>query len=120
MMSQAVLIDSCVLMDAHFDFREGHHRARKLFEALAGADVRCYLPVHAYFELVTATVTHFKREPEKLDEDAVRIGLPAALHIVPLTAEYVGQLFRELTASPIPDLKSQDMIYFCIARNLNA
>lgn len=39
------------------------------------------------------------------------------LEIISLTAEYVESLLNVLIGRKMPDLKSQDLIYFCIARD---
>jgi predicted nucleic acid-binding protein len=74
---------------------------------------------HAYFEYAVAAITHFKREPEKLRRHPIDLTtMPnLKLQVVKLDNEYVNQLLQTLSGKPIPDLKSQDLIYFCIARD---
>ena len=115
-----VLIDSCVMMDAVMPFRENHAKALALLKEFADSEVRCLIPSHAYFEYVVTLVVHFKREPAQLSAPMPDPSLGLRLEVVPLTHEYSTTLLDELQLSPLPDLKSQDMIYFCIARNLAA
>lgn len=115
-----VLIDSCVMMDAVMPFRENHATALALMRELADSKVRCLIPSHAYFEYVVTLVVHYKREPHLLGAPLPDPSLGLGLEVVPLTQEYAVALLDELQLSPLPDLKSQDMIYFCIARNLAA
>jgi hypothetical protein len=77
----------------------------------------CHVPSHAYFEYVVACVTHFKREPHKLREHSIPPEMipNGRLEVVKLDSEYWNHLLRVLSGKPYPDLKSQDLIYFCIA-----
>lgn len=116
-----VLIDSCVMMDALMPFRENHEEAKTLFTTLASSGTRCLVPSHAYFEYVVTLLVHYKREPEKLGAPFPDVSFQnLRLEVVSLNEEYVVQLLTELQSSPFPDLKSQDMIFFCIARNRDA
>lgn len=117
-MIQSALIDSCVLMDALFVFRENHKIASELLHQLAAKGIACYVPSHAYFEYAVTCIVHFKREPEKLgaiDRKLIPQGLE--LKVVTLSGEYADLLIQRLSESALPDLKSQDLIYFCIARD---
>jgi predicted nucleic acid-binding protein len=118
-MNKGVLIDSCVVVDACLEFRINHKDARELLNRMAGAGIVCYISSHAYFEYAVAAITHFKRELEKLRRHPIDLTtMPnLKLQVVKLDNEYVNQLLRTLSGKPIPDLKSQDLIYFCIARD---
>ena len=106
------------MMDAFFPFREGHHDAVTFLNAIANAGLPCHIPSHAYFEHAVACIIHFKREPEKLDGEVVRDWLPRLqLNVVTLDSAYVGHLIDTLCEAALPDLKSADLIYFCIARD---
>lgn len=113
------LIDSCVLMDALLPFRVGHDEALRLLSVLQSTGTRCFIPSHAWFECTVACLIHYKREPEKLNPNPISPeGLPSPnLEIISLSNDYVLELLDTLTGRPKPDLKSQDMIYFCIARH---
>ena len=115
----AVLIDSCVMMDAILPFRQDHERASTLLGLLAKAGTVCYIPSHAYFECAVAVITHFKYNPEKLKNHPIDLSaIPnLELKVVTLNDDYVNELWQGLLGKPIPDLKSQDLIYFCVARN---
>jgi predicted nucleic acid-binding protein len=118
----SVLIDSNVMMDFLLPFREGHENARKLFELLAQKQTSCLVPSHGYFEYLTTAIIHFKREPDVVTQNPIQaLGLPnIQLQVVSLTLDYVNELLDGLKGGPYPDLKSQDMIFFCIARNRGA
>jgi hypothetical protein len=118
-MNKDVLIDSCVVVDACLEFRINHKDARELLNRMAGAGIVCYISSHAHFKYAVAAITHFKREPEKLKRHPIDLTtMPnPKLQVVKLDNEYVNQLLRTLSGKPIPDLKSQDLIYFCIARD---
>lgn len=117
-MWSTVLVDSCVMMDAFMPFREDHDKARHLFSLLARRRTHCLIPSHAYFEYVTTLLVHYKREPEKLSRPFPDLPFSGpTVEVVSLTNDYVLNLLAELQSSPFPDLKSQDMIFFCIARN---
>lgn len=117
----AALIDSCVMMDALLPFRKQHQSAKTLLEVLAAKGIPCLIPSHAYFEYVVTLIIHFKREPNKVEAPIPPISFPnLQLNVVGLDQQYATVLLNELQASPIPDLKSQDMIFFSIARNRSA
>ena len=117
-MFRDVLIDSCVLMDALFVFRANHKIASELLHQLAANGIVCYVPSHAYFEYAVTCITHFKREPEKLGEiDRKLLPQGLKLQVVTLSGEYADHLIQRLSERALPDLKSQDLIYFCIARD---
>ena len=118
-MFSRVLIDSCVLLDAYFTFRDGHQQARKLLLHLAETDAVCCMPSHAYFEQAVAAIVHFKREPGVLEQNPIdQTTIPdLKLQIVALDNEYANRLLQTLHGAAIPDLKSPDLIYFCIARD---
>lgn len=119
MFEAGVLIDSCVLMDTYFPFRAGHAEAFELVSQLGTSGTLCYMPSHAYFEQAVACIVHFKREPEKFDAHPLNPNAMPHLNlqVVTLSNEYVNHLLQVLAGQPIPDLKSQDIIYFCIARD---
>jgi hypothetical protein len=114
-----VLIDSCVIMDAFLKFRRNHKQASELLDQLHKFGIVCYIPAHAYFENAVAGITHFKRDrTDVLAHPIDRKRLPnLSLKVVRLDNEYVNRLLDTLSGRPIPDLKSQDLIYFCIARD---
>jgi predicted nucleic acid-binding protein len=114
-----VLIDSCVLMDALLKFRPNHEQASELLDQLPTLGIVCYIPSHAYFEYAVACITHVKRERTKVLAHPIDPKtLPnLRLEVVKLDNEYVNRLLQTLSGKPIPDLKSQDLIYFCIARD---
>jgi len=113
------IVDACVMMDTFLPFRKRHQQAVELLMLLKEYDVKLFIPSHAYFEYATAAITHFKHEPEILQAAPVSPHLlpQCDIEIVALSNEYVLELLNDLQGKPIPDLKSQDMIYFCIARH---
>lgn len=118
-MQNGILLDACVFVDAAMPFREHHADAKALLLAIDNCKVPCFIPSHAYFEMTVAALIHFKREPENLlnaPEEQFAI-LKPTIQTIDLTNEYVQKLMGQLTSSPIPDMKSQDLIYFCIARD---
>ena len=114
-----VLIDSCVLMDALLKFRTNHKQASELLDQLRTFGVVYYVPSHAYFEYAVACITHVKRERAKVLAHPINPATVPSVRpeVVKLDNEYVNQLLRVLSGKPYPDLKSQDLIYFCIARD---
>lgn len=117
-MWSAVLIDSCVLLDAFLPFRASHANATGLFEKLDRAGIQCFIPSHSYFECAVACIVHFKADPVQLQNNPATAGsVPhLKLNVVNLSLEYVEKALQVLLVKPIPDLKSSDLIYFCIAR----
>lgn len=112
-----VLIDACAFADALLTFRTDHPRASELFRRLTVSDIVCYVPSHAYFELVVACLTHLKHEPQKLRDHPIdpEVMPELKLKIVNLDNDSANRFLRLLSGGNVPDLKSQDMIYFCIA-----
>lgn len=112
------LIDACVMIDLVLSFRERHEQAVLLFKRVNERGIKLYIPSHAYFEYAAAVITHFKHEPDKLIASPVKPELlpKCDFEVITLSKDYVDELFSELRGKPQPDLKSQDMIYFCIAR----
>jgi hypothetical protein len=76
------------------------------------------MPSHAYFEQAVAAIIHFKRDQELLNANPIKpVEIPnLSLKVIALDDIYANQLLQVLHGGPIPDLKSQDLIYFCIAR----
>ena len=119
-MTDRVLVDSCIFMDVSLPFRAEHSNATLLFRDLHAHGAIVHIPSHAYFEMVTALVVHYKREPDIFRNAPFvdpRSVPPYHTEVVPLDLGYVMHLMAMLQNSPIPDLKSQDMIYFCIAKD---
>jgi hypothetical protein len=114
-----VLIDSCVIIDALLPFRANHKNASTLLRLLARSGTVCHIPSHAYFEFAVACITHCKNDAEKLRDHPIdQTAFPnLKLEVVALNNAYANELLRGLSGRPIPDLKSQDLIYFCIARD---
>jgi len=116
--AKGILIDACVLMDAFLEFREKHQCAIQLFKLLRAKGISVHVPSHIFFECTTAVLIHFKRDRELLDAHPVNVGVPdLGLEVISLSLAYVEELLDGLLNGPLPDLKSQDLIYFCIARN---
>lgn len=113
-----VLVDSCVVLDAAMPFREHHSDATALLRRLSEKSIRCLIPSHAYFEFVAALVVHYKRDSGQVSVPFPGPGFDLGVEVVPVTHDYALILIGELQLSPVPDLKSQDLIYLCIARNM--
>ena len=113
---QNILIDACVMMDALLTFRERHGAASSLLEAAKQNESRLHVPAHAWFEYAVTTIVHFKAG-DIADRQVINIAVPHGLsfNVIALNNEYVQLLLRSFAGNPVPDLKSQDLIYFCIA-----
>ena len=112
------LVDACVMMDALLSFRVRHQKAVEFLNKIYEMNGVIYIPSHAYFEYAVTTIIHFKNDNEKLiNNDLAADLLPnLKIEVIPLNKEYNEKLLKVMSGSPIPDLKSADMIYFCIAR----
>jgi hypothetical protein len=105
------------MLDAFLGFRERHKRCCVLLARLSEVKARCFIPSHAYFEYTTALVSYAVREPARV-RDYVTPALPDfEFSVIGLTRELVETLSGSLHGGPIPNLKSQDLIYFCLARS---
>lgn len=113
-----IVIDSCVLMDALLKFRSNHKQASELLDQLHKFGIVCYIPAHAYFEHAVAAIIHVKHDRAKVLAHPTdpKTAPTLNLKVVTLDNEYVNRLLDTLSGRAIPDLKSQDLIYFCIAR----
>lgn len=110
------LLDASVMMDAFLGFRERHNRCCALLARLAQLKARCFIPSHAYFEYTTAIVSYAEKEPEKIRSYVSPTFPDFEFSVISLTQALVEKLSESLHGKPIPNLKSQDLIYFCLAR----
>jgi predicted nucleic acid-binding protein len=111
-----LLIDACVMMDVLLTFRERYGAASRLFQAAKQNETRLHVPAHAWFEYTVTTIVHFKAG-DVVDDSIVNRTLSHdfAFNVIALDNQYVQSLLKSIAGRPVPDLKSQDLIYFCIA-----
>jgi hypothetical protein len=113
-----VLIDASVMMDVLLPFRERHQKAQSLIQLISKLGGSLVIPGHAYFEYTTALITHYKHQKELFESTALaQTTTNCPIEIVTLSGPYVDKLIRGLMGGPLPDLKSQDLIYFCVSRD---
>ena len=117
--TNSFLVDACVILDILLPFRDRHEKASELVKIFIEKKSKCLIPSHAYFEYAVATIVHWKNDPEEIKKNPPPSNFPAGLliEVIDLTKIYVDDLFEVMLGQPIPDLKSQDLIYFCIARS---
>ncbi len=113
-MCESFLVDACVVMDALLPFRPRHSSALALVREFEARKPTVYIPAHAYAEYAVTCIIHFKTAPEKFRSQTIQpFGLPnLPLQVIAIDEKFIS----DILVSPLPDLKSSDMLYFLIAR----
>ena len=106
-------------MDYMLTFRERHTNAVALVERMVEVGSKPIIPAHAFFEYAVTAIIHYKAG-DFADDNQLKTDVPdSEIDIITISGDYVRSLLAAHAGTAVPDLKSQDMIYYFIAKDRN-
>ena len=116
-----IVIDTCVLIDILISGRSRHDKAILLANKLADDTLKCGIPMHCMFELVSAVRSEFNSKGAPLKSDFIDEKIPFEFELIPIDDSFLKKyLFETLKKKILVKLKAGDMIFVLLAMRHDA